>query len=218
MKQRPLGNTGLLVSEVGFGAWQLQTGATWSGMSETDAVRLVHRALDLGITLFDTAPHYGDGESETFLGKALRGRREKAVVVTKFGHGPDGKASFEPARLAASIEGSLARLETDRVDVVFLHNPPAEVLSGRHPIHEAMERLRDQGKLRSYGASLDDSAEMDVLLATTRAGVIEILFNVFHQEPLRSFDRAERQGVGLIAKVPLDSGWLAGRYRAEDRK
>jgi aryl-alcohol dehydrogenase-like predicted oxidoreductase len=215
MNLRPLGSTGLSVSEVGFGAWQLQTGKTWSGMSETDAIRLVHRALELGCNLFDTAPHYGDGESETFLGRALEGRRSKAVIVTKFGHGPDGKKSFEPAGLAPSVEGSLARLRTDHVDVVLLHNPPADVLSGRHPIHGAIERLRDQGKVRSYGASLDDSAEMEVLLATTRAEVIEILFNVLHQEPLASFARAEQKRVGLIAKVPLDSGWLAGCYGAD---
>jgi len=212
MNLRPLGSTGLSVSEVGFGAWQLQTGSTWSGMKETDAIRLVQLALELGCNLFDTAPHYG--ESETFLGKALAGRRSEAVIVTKFGHGPDGKNSYEPSRLAPSIEGSLGRLKTDHVDVLLLHNPPADVLSGRHPIHEAIERLRDQGKVRFYGASLDESAEMDALFGSTRADVIEILFNVFHQGPLKSFDRAERKGVGLIAKVPLDSGWLAGRYGA----
>jgi aryl-alcohol dehydrogenase-like predicted oxidoreductase len=217
MNLRPLGSTGLSVSEVGFGAWQLQTGPTWSGMGETDAIRLVQHALELGCNLFDTAPHYGGGESEAFLGKALKGRRSEAVIVTKFGHGPDGKTSYEPTRLAPSVEGSLARLQTDHIDVVLLHNPPADVLSGHHPIHEAIERLRDQGKVRFYGASLDDSAEMDILLGTTRAKVIEILFNVFHQEPLRSFHAAEQQGVGLIAKVPLDSGWLAGRYDATSK-
>ena len=215
MNFRPLGSTGLSVSEVGFGAWQLQSGPTWSGMSATDAVRMVHRALDLGCNLFDTAPNYGDGESEALLGQALEGRRSEAVIVTKFGHGQDGQTSYEPSCLAPSLEGSLARLRTDHVDVLLLHSPPSDVLSGRHPIHEAIERLRDQGKLRFCGASVDDSAAMKIVMETTRAEVIEILFNVFHQEPRRSFDEARRRGVGLIAKVPLDSGWLAGRYGAD---
>jgi aryl-alcohol dehydrogenase-like predicted oxidoreductase len=215
MNVRPLGRTGLSVSEVGFGAWQLQSGPTWSGMSATDAVRLVRRALELGCNLFDTAPNYGGGESETFLGTALEGRRDEAVIVTKFGHGEDGQTSYEPSRLAPSLEASLARLRTDHVDVLLLHSPPSDVLSGRHPIHEAVERLRDQGKLRFYGASIDDSAAMKIVMETTRAEVVEILFNVFHQEPLQSFDQARRKGVGLIAKVPLDSGWLAGRYGAD---
>ena len=200
------------VSEVGFGAWQLQMGPTWSGMNAPDAIRLVHRALELGCNLFDTAPNYG--ESEAFLGRALEGRRGQAVIVTKFGHGRDGTTSFEPASLTSSLEGSLSRLRTDHVDVLLLHSPPPEILSGRHPIHEAIERLREQGKVRFYGASVDDSAAMRIVLRSTRAEVIEVLFNIFHQEPMRAFDEAQRKGVGLIAKVPLDSGWLSGRYRA----
>lgn len=175
----------------------------------------MHRALELGCNFFDTAPNYGDGESELVLGRALAGR--PAVICTKFGHTREGVKDFDVSTLGPSLEGSLRRLRRDVLDVVLLHNPPREFLERSHPIYDELERLRTQGKLRFFGASVDFAAEMDALLDSGAGQVFEVLFNVFHQEPRRAFARAEQQGIGLIVKVPLDSGWLSGRFDASSR-
>lgn len=217
MPIRPLGNTGILVSEIGFGGWQLGNGRDFAPMLDADAVRLVHAALDRGCNLFDTAPNYGHGASESLLGNALRGRRSSAVISSKFGHHSDGVTDFDARKMSASVEQSLARLQTDYLDVLLLHNPPLEVLNGTSPQFEMLRKLQQQGKIRSYGASVDWSREVLALLNTTDAQVIELLFNIFHQEPAVAFDRIEKQQVGVIVKVPLDSGWLSGRYDAASR-
>lgn len=213
MKMRNLGRTGLIVSEVGFGAWQLGNTRDWSAMSQEDAIHLVHRALDLGCQFFDTAPNYGGGASQQLLGKALRGVREQVVLNTKFGHHADG-TDFSPKRLRPSVEASLQALQTDHLDGILLHNPPSEQLNGGHPIYQELERLKAEGKIRYYGASVDSSREMLEVIRTTKSQVLEVLFNAFHQEPAAAFSEAQARGVGLVVKVPLDSGWLSGKYHA----
>jgi aryl-alcohol dehydrogenase-like predicted oxidoreductase len=217
MQTRPLGNTGIQVPAVGFGAWQLGNANDFGAMSEAEAVRLVHAALEAGCNYFDTAPNYGLGASETLLGKALAGRRAAAIISSKCGHHADGVQDYAADKIAASVEGSLRRLQTDHIDVLLLHNPPFEVLNGRSPHYAVMSKLKAQGKIRAYGASLDWSREVNELLGTTDSQVIEILLNVFHQEPAAAFDMVRKKGAGLIVKVPLDSGWLAGRYTAKTK-
>ena len=214
MQNRPLGNTGIVVSEIGFGAFQLGNHRDFGPMTEQDALRLVHTALDRGCNLFDTAPNYGLGTSETLLGKALKGRRSAAVITSKFGHHSNDATDFDAEKMAASVEHSLTRLQTDYLDTLLLHNPPIEVLNGTSPQFQMMRTLKQQGKIRSYGASVDWSREVLAVLNTTDAQVIELLFNIFHQEPAETFDQVGKQQLGLIVKVPLDSGWLAGRYHA----
>jgi len=218
MQFRPLGDTGLMVSCVGFGAWQLANPA-WGGPDESTSIGLVHAALDAGCNFFDTAPNYGDGASETVLGRALRGRRDQAVVCTKFGHtGPDTK-EFSAARLRPALEASLRRLQTDHVDVMLLHNPPADCLDGTRAaeLHGELQALQRAGALRVFGASVDWSREVRALAASTPGRVAEVLFNAFHQEPRAAFADAAECGLGLIAKVPLDSGWLSGKYDGHSR-
>jgi aryl-alcohol dehydrogenase-like predicted oxidoreductase len=100
----------------------------------------------------------------------------------------------------------------------LLHNPPPELLDGAHaPQYEELERLKAEGKLRAYGVSLDHGHELDAVVKTMRCGVVEVLFNVFHQEPLAACRRAAAAGIGVIVKVPLDSGWLSGKYRHDSR-
>ncbi len=217
MKTRQLGSTGITVPVVGFGAWQLGNAADFGPMDEADAVCLVHAALEAGCNYFDTAPNYGRGSSETLLGKALQGRRAGTVISSKVGHGADGRTDYAADKIAASVEGSLRRLKTDYIDILLLHNPPLECLNGASPQQEALRQLKAAGKIRAYGASLDWSREVRELLGTSDAQVIEILFNIFHQEPAAAFGLVREKRAGLIAKVPLDSGWLAGRYAAESR-
>jgi aryl-alcohol dehydrogenase-like predicted oxidoreductase len=217
MQKRTLGSTGIEVPVVGFGAWQLGNARDFGAMSEADAARLVHAAIDAGCNYFDTAPNYGLATSETLLGKALEGRRAKVVISSKCGHQSDGRTDYAAERIAESVEGSLRRLKTDFLDVLLLHNPPFEVLNGQSPHFDVFRKLRDQGKIRAYGASLDWAKEVRELVSTTDSQVIEILLNVFHQDPVQTFDLIREKQVGLIVKVPLDSGWLAGRYTAASR-
>ena len=217
VNQRALGKTGIRVSEIGFGAWQLCNNDSWGGMDERTAVRLVHEAVDGGINLFDTAPNYAETASERVLGAALQGMRQRVVLVSKFGHTPEGATNFSVDWFWDSLEGSLGRLRTDYLDVLLLHNPPGEVYAGTDPLWEALEQARAQGKILQYGASLDLAAEVENCLANTGSEVLEIMFNIFHQDVRRSFSTIREHGAGTIAKVPLDSGWLTGRFDAESR-
>ena len=203
-----------LVSEIGVGAWQLGDHSDWQTMSEQEAIELVHEALHLGVNFFDTAPNYGLGSSELRLGKALRDTpRDKIVVNSKFGHQSSGELNFDPGLIRESVEGSLRRLQFDYLDSVILHNPPREYLDGNtSPHYEIFEQLKEEGKIKAYGASVDTLEDMLVVLNTTNSEVIEAYFNIFHQEVSEAFDLALEKDVAIIAKIPLDSGWLSGKY------
>jgi len=200
------------VSEIGFGAWQLGNANDWGKMTDSEGVQLVHKAIDSGCNFFDTAPNYGLGKSEELLGKALKGKRHSVIVNTKFGHHPNGKLDFSVQALRQSVENSLTQLQTDYLDSILLHNPPFEYLNGSSPTFEALEALKSEGKIRAYGASVDSSREMLEIMETTKSQVMEVLFNVFHQETASAFEMAKQKEIGLIIKVPLDSGWLSGKY------
>jgi aryl-alcohol dehydrogenase-like predicted oxidoreductase len=215
--RRLLGKTGLSVSEIGLGGWQLQN-PSWGVGGIDDARQVVHRALDEGCDFFDTAPGYANGRSEELLGETLESVRSRVIICTKCGHDAGGASNFDPAAIRASLEASLRRLRTDYVDILPLHNPPIELMDGtRAPQYEALEQLQREGKLRVYGVSLDHGRELETVAKTTRCGAVEVLFNVFHQEPLRAFPQAQAAGIGLIVKVPLDSGWLSGKYRGDSQ-
>ncbi|NBI29912.1 aldo/keto reductase [Chengkuizengella marina] len=211
METRILGSTGIKVSEVGFGAWQLGNAKDWGNMSEQEAIFLVHTAIDQGCNFFDTAPNYGGGKSEELLGKAFIGKRDQVVVNTKVGK------DFSPTQLKKSLETSLKRLQTDYIDTILLHNPPFEYLNGESPIYAELENLKKDGKIRAYGASVDSSKEMLEVIQNTNSQVLEVLFNIFHQETAAAFPMAKERGIGIIAKVPLDSGWLSGKYNANSQ-
>ncbi len=212
LKYRQLGSTGIQVSEVGFGAWQLGNAQDWGAMGDQEGIYLVHKAIDEGCTFFDTAPNYGFGKSEELLGKALLHNREKVVLNTKVGHHSNNEVDFDVNKLRTSVESSLERLQTDYIDTLLLHNPPFSYLNGDSLQFELLERLQEEGKIRAYGASVDSSLEMFQLLEHSNSQVIEVMFNMLYQEPVRAFQKAKEKNVGLISKVPLDSGWLSGKY------
>jgi aryl-alcohol dehydrogenase-like predicted oxidoreductase len=217
MEKRTLGATGIEVGVVGLGAWQLGNAEMWDGPGERESLRIVDEALALGCTLFDTAPGYGEGRSEELLGQALRGRRERAVICSKFGHTASGRSDFSPAAIEPSVRESLRRLQTDHLDILLLHSPAKELMDGSAPQYEELERLRRSGIIRAYGVSLDWNEDLQRVLDTTGSQVVEVLFNAFHQDPLPGMRSAGMQGVGVIVKVPLDSGWLSGKYRRGSR-
>lgn len=217
MKYNQLIKKSPLVSEIGFGAWQLGSNSGWKSLSENEAITLVKKSIDYGINFFDTAPNYGLGTSEERLGKALKGiDRDKIVINTKFGHSVSGKLNYSSNYIRESLEGSLKRLQMDYVDSIIMHNPPFEFLDGNATDHyEIFERLIEEGKIRAYGASLDTYEEMKLFMDTTNGEVIEAFFNILHQDASIAFEMAKLKGVGIIAKIPLDSGWLSGKYNAE---
>lgn len=214
MQTRHLGGTGIEVSEIGFGAWQLGNENDWAVMSDEEAHRLVREAVDRGVTLFDTAPHYASTHSERLLGEALPADKSGLVLVSKFGHTESGAKDFRVESFWKSLEGSLRRLRADCLDVLLLHNPPMDVISGRDPVWDALDEAKARGKIRHYGVSLDLAREAEACLNNTGSTVLEVLFNIFHQDIRRAFPLIEEKGTGVIVKVPLDSGWLTGRFDA----
>ncbi len=218
MRTRPFGTTGIEVSEIGLGSWQLGRSAHWpEGPDADEAVHLVHEALDAGVTFIDTAPGYADGHSELNIGAALRGgRRDDVVICTKFGHRADGTTDWAASSIEGAVLRSAERMGTEHLDIVVLHNPPPEILDGTQSEHyEVLERLRLQGIIRAYGASVDSSADVDTVLRTSASRALEVRMSALFQETWPSIERARDQGVGTIIKVPLESGWLSGRYTAD---
>jgi aryl-alcohol dehydrogenase-like predicted oxidoreductase len=214
MNRRPFGTTGMQVSEIGLGAWQLAN-PDWHLNDTGEALRIVEQSLAAGCNFFDTAPGYGYGRSEELLGQALKPVRHDVIICTKFSHHGDGEHDgFETQHIRPVLEGSLRRLQTDYVDMLLLHNPPRELMDGRTASqYEELERLKAEGKVREYGVSLDWKDELDLVVETTKSKAVEVMYNAFYQEPRDAFAAAQARGVGLIVKVPLDSGWLSGRYR-----
>lgn len=218
MKLRPFGNTGMNVSEIGLGAWQLAN-PEWHLNDTDEALRIVQTSLDAGCNFFDTAPGYGGGRSETLLGQGLKHVRKDVIICTKFSHHDDTTGEeFGAQYIREVLEGSFKRLQTDYIDILLLHNPPVEMMDGtRVPHYEIMEQLKTEGLIREYGVSLDWCDELKTVLNTTKSKAFEVFFNAFYQEMQPGFAQAQAQGAGLIVKVPLDSGWLSGRYRGTSR-
>ena len=206
-----------LVSEIGLGAWQLGENSGWKSVSEKEAIDMVCKSIELGVNFFDTSPNYGRGTSELRLGKALQHfDRSKIVINTKFGHPATGGTNYNANNIRESLEGSLERLQVDYIDSIIIHNPPVEYLDGNNnPHYEIFERLIEEGKINAYGASLDTYHDMKLFMDTTNGSVIEAFFNILHQDTASAFSLAQKKAVGIIVKIPLDSGWLSGKFNAE---
>jgi aryl-alcohol dehydrogenase-like predicted oxidoreductase len=229
MKYRPLGNSGLTVSAVGFGNWTVSTG--WWGIDDDDfARRLMRRAFELGITFFDTADTYGNGRGETLLAEALGDVRDRIVIATKGGYdfyayGDQRRGQKEipqdwsPAYIRKAVEGSLRRLNTDHIDVYQLHNAKMDALQ-RDDLFDTMEALRREGKINVWGIALGPAIgwrdEAMYAMRQRRAGVVHTIYNMFEQDPGRDFFPVAREtGAGVLVRVPHSSGMLEGRYTAD---
>ncbi|WP_237771311.1 aldo/keto reductase [Kribbella sp. ALI-6-A] len=215
LQKRPLGDSGIDVSTIGLGAWQLGRSASWpTGPEPDEAVRIVHAAVDAGVNFIDTAPAYAAGQSELNVGTALQSvPREQVVLCTKVGPTHDGRTDWSVDAIASSVEGSARRMAVDHIDVVVLHSPPPEVLtSAEH--YAALEALRDKGLIRAFGASVDWDQDVRTVLTTTASQAIEVRMSALFQETWPGVSEAPAHGAGVIVKVPLESGWLSGRYDA----
>ena len=219
MKLRPFGNTGMNVSEIGLGAWQLAN-PDWGINDKNEALKIVQKSLEAGCNFFDTAPGYGGGRSEELLGQGLKSVRKDIILCTKFSYyNEDHKGEWKAKHVRPVLEGSFKRLQTDYADILLLHNPPRELMDGNASaeLYAELQKLKDEGKIREYGVSLDWRIELENVLDTTKSKAAEVFFNALYQECLPAFSKAQEQGMGLIVKVPLDSGWLSGRYRGNQK-
>jgi aryl-alcohol dehydrogenase-like predicted oxidoreductase len=211
MQYRELGRTGFKVSTISFGAWAI--GGTWGSVDDTESLAALNRALDKGVNFFDTADVYGDGRSERLMARLRKERSEKFYVATKAGRrlDPHVTAGYNRANLTAFVERSLKNLETDAIDLLQLHCPPTDVYY-RPEVFEALDGLVAAGKLRHYGVSVERVEE--ALKAIEYPGVqsVQIIYNVFRQRPADLFfAEAQRKRVGILARLPLSSGMLAGK-------
>ena len=216
MNYRSLGRTGLVVSEIGFGAWGIG-GRTVSQTSygDTDdrtSLAALACAHDRGITFFDTSAAYGNGHSEELIGEALSGVRHKAVLATKAGYEAwDRPPDFSAAAIVASTERSLGRLRTDYLDLLLLHNPPLDVLLAPD-VQEALAQLVASGKVRAWGASCKGPADALKALRACDVPVIQANFNMMDVRVVTSglFAEVSRRSAGFIARTPLCFGFLSG--------
>lgn len=223
MQYRDLGKTGLRVSEIGFGAWAIgggfEIGGKGIGYGATDdetSIRAIHRALDLGVNLYDTADAYGAGHSESLLGKALQGKWSSCYVATKVGNERrdplPGRKNFTRDYILSACERSLKRLRKDVIDLYQLHNPPPEVGDGDE-VFETLSILREQGKIRFVGVSVTTPAEG---VSYIRRGVVDCL-QIYYNAQTREaetelFPLCAREKIGTLIRAPLSSGILAAKF------
>ncbi|HVJ41089.1 MAG TPA: aldo/keto reductase [Dongiaceae bacterium] len=215
MEKRTFGRPGWQVSAIGFGAWAI--GGSWGDVPERDAEAALNEALDRGVTFIDTADVYGNGRSEKLIAKVLAARgHQNVIVATKAGRkiSPHVSAGYTVEALTGYIEDSLCNLQVERLGLLQLHCPPTEVYS-RPEIFAGLDRLVAAGKLRAYGVSVEKIDEAIKALDYPIAS-IQIIFNMFRPRPAEKlFALTKEKGVGIIARVPLASGLLTGKLRAD---
>ena len=216
MEYRVLGRTGWQVSGISFGAWAI--GGSWGAVDDDASMRALHAAIDAGVNFIDTADVYGDGRSERLVARLRRERPgEQIYVATKAGRRlpeqtPDG---YTAENLTEWVDRSLRNLETDSLDLLQLHCPPTPVFSDPR-VYGVLDDLVRAGKIRHYGVSVERIDE--ALAAIRHLGVktVQIIFNIFRERPADEFLAAARAAnVGVLARVPLASGLLTGKFSAD---
>lgn len=221
MRTRTLGSSGIAVGEIGYGAM----GLTWAygepiaGEQERDAIALIHRAIDLGVTLFDTAEVYGPFTNETLVGKALAGRRDEVVIATKTGFVPQPagqpmKRDGRPETIRKAVDGSLARLRTDVIDLYQLHRVDPEV-----PVEESVGALAElvaAGKVRAIGLSEVDVPTLERAIAVHPVATLQSELSLWTRDALAEvLPWCKAHDVGFLAFSPLGRGFLTGRLKRE---
>ncbi|WP_139925071.1 aldo/keto reductase [Hymenobacter sp. DG01] len=216
MHYRKLGKTGFNISEISLGTWQV--GGKWGDpFSHETADAILNKAVDSGINFIDTADVYGDGESEKAVGRLVRSRSEQVYVATKCGRQlqPHVNEAYQPEALRKFVEASLRNMQLETLDLIQLHCPPTEVYY-RPEIFEVFDRLKDEGKIRNLGVSVEKVEEGLKALMFSNVTTVQLIFNMFRQRPTELlFQEAKRHDVGLIVRVPLASGLLTGKFSRE---
>ena len=216
MKYRTLGKTGMKVSEIGLGTWQV--GGKWgSGFDTKNAEKILNEAIDAGINFIDTADVYENRQSEKTVGKVVRSRSEEVYVATKCGRfiNPHNNEGYQPKVLREFVETSLKNTGLERLDLIQLHCPPVEVYY-RDEIFTEFDKLKQEGKIANLGVSVEKIEEALKAIEFPNVCTVQIIFNMFRHRPTELFfQEAKKRNVGIIARVPLASGLLSGKFNKD---
>lgn len=228
MNYRKFGNTTLKVSEIGFGAWGIGGPAMvgdlaigWGDVDDKTSIKALNKAADLGINFYDTADFYGFGHSEKLIGDVF-GNREDIIIATKVGHRVENDTillDYTKNHILKSCDESLKRLKRDRIDLYQLHSAKIEHLQNGECI-EAMEELKSNGKIRYWGISLNTFnpyPEAEYLIEKNLANSFQLVFNIINQRSLNLIKNANKHGIGVIARIPLQFGLLTGKFNKQTR-
>jgi aryl-alcohol dehydrogenase-like predicted oxidoreductase len=217
MNYRALGRTGWKVSEISFGAWAI--GGAWGQVSDEESLAALNQAIDSGINFLDTADVYGDGRSHRLIARLKKSRKEEIIVATKVGRRLLNQtvAGYSRDNITSWIEDNLRDLSTEALDLVQLHCPPTDAYY--HPeIFGVLDDLVHAGKIRYYGVSVERVEEALKAMEYSNVQSVQIIFNCFRQRPADLlFAQAQRKQVGILARVPLASGLLTGKFRADTK-
>jgi aryl-alcohol dehydrogenase-like predicted oxidoreductase len=215
MKYRELGRTGWKVSEVSFGAWAI--GGAWGPIEDSESMAALHKAVEMGVDFIDTADVYGDGRSERLVAKLRRDCKEKIYITTKAGRrlNPHVAAGYNRKNLTAFIERSLKNLDTETIDLLQLHCPSPEVYY-MPEVFGVMDDLVTAGKIRYYGVSVEKVEEALKAIEYPNVQSVQIIFNMFRHRPAELFfEQTKKRKVGILARVPLASGMLTGKFKPD---
>lgn len=215
MKQREFGKSGVTVSEIGLGTWQLG-GADWGDIDEQSALDTLQAAYDTGVTIFDTADVYGAGRSETLIGTFLKSfpQTDNLFIATKLGRFPEpgGIANFTLQSFRTHTENSLRRLGVESLDLQQLHCLTTELMR-QGEVFDWLRTLQQEGKIKNFGASVESVDEALLCLEQEGLCALQIIFNIFRQKPIAElFEKAKAKHVALIVRLPLASGLLSGKF------
>jgi aryl-alcohol dehydrogenase-like predicted oxidoreductase len=227
MKYRTLGSTGLTVSEIGLGAWAIggparlgQREIGWGRTDDATSLAALRACLDLGINFIDTADAYGAGHSEELIGQAFAAQRDQVVIETKGGNrtlSGEWIKDFSSAWITQAIEDSLRRLRTDYIDIYLLHTPRPDIgdFGYRPEDYEPLEQAKAAGKIRHYGISIGPPSDGLRMIESGRGEVMQVVYNMLEREPEAAlFAAAREHRIGVVARVPLASGFLTGKFSA----
>ena len=224
MRQRKFGKTGLTISEIGMGTWELG-GREWGDIGEKEAIDLLIFAFEKGVTFYDTADQYGGGRAERLLGEAFSALGDRVVIATKLGYELDSDGwisqggtvpAFNASRdyIRQAVEGSLTRLKRDAIDIYQFHAPPpAEAWD---EAFGTMEELKSEGKIRFYGLCLGNEVQALKAIAETGIASLMLTYNILNQGMAKPvMETAAEKGIAVVARQPLSSGLLSGQLNAD---
>ena len=217
MNYRKLGRTGWEISEISFGSWAI--GGSWGDVNDSDSIKSLRKALELGVNFFDTADVYGDGRSEKLLAKLRKESSEKFYIATKAGRrlSPHNAEGYNQKKLTSFVERSLKNLETDAIELLQLHCPPTEVYY-MPEVFGILDDLVKDGKLLYYGVSVEKVEEAIKAIEYPNVQSVQIIFNMFRHRPADLFfELAKKHEVGILARVPLSSGMLTGKLNSNSK-
>ena len=217
MKKRILGKNGFEVSEVGLGTWQI--GADWGqNFSEEKAFNILTTAVENGVTFFDTADVYGNGQSEKFIGEFLKQTNQDIKVATKFGRGADVfPATYSKDAMRRAIEHSIQRLGVDALDLLQLHCIPTEVMQ-QGDVFDWLRDFKSEGLIKTFGASVESVEEGLLCMEQEGLQSLQVIYNIFRQKlTTELLPQAKAKRVGIIVRLPLASGLLTGKFNKETK-